>query len=56
MIDLDNRIIYIRSVFADKVSMFQEIDDEHDFIQFGTESNIYRVDQATREKNASEKL
>ena len=27
-----------------------------DFIQFGTESNIYRVDQATREKNASEKL
>jgi hypothetical protein len=46
MIELDNRISYIRSVFADKVSMFQEIDDEHDFIQFETGSEVYKPDLA----------
>jgi hypothetical protein len=47
MIEVDNRINYIRSVFADKVSMFQEIDDEHDFIQFGTEPSAFIWDLTT---------
>jgi hypothetical protein len=39
IIELDDSIKYIRSVFADSLNMFQDINDEHDYIQFETGAN-----------------
>jgi hypothetical protein len=46
MIELDYSINYLISVFSDSLSMFPEIDCEHDFIQFGIASEVDKSDKA----------
>ena len=45
MIEVDNRIHYIRSVFADSLNMFQDINDKHDYIQYELSSIKDNSDQ-----------
>ncbi len=46
IVELDNSINYIRSVFKNSFSIFQEINDGHDFIQFETGSKVDETDLA----------
>jgi hypothetical protein len=46
IIELDNSINYIRPVFANSLSMFPDINPEHEFIQFETGSKEDKSDLA----------
>jgi hypothetical protein len=45
IIELDNGINCLKSVFEDSLNMFDEIDDKHDYIQFEFGSRLDKSDK-----------